>query len=1012
MLMEILESVRLSNPSDEVKVPPQVVWRYIVDDPPRAEEPGYDDSGWQTDMGVLGNTAWDVVWFRAKWTVPVLLDGARITFRPAMGGTWQLYVNGAPVAMEGDHAVLTEQAAAGDQMSFALRVGDGALSHEAPGVGFFFSRRIDEVTRYREALSFVEKMRDFDEENREKYEGVLVRYLDTVDMEAYRRGDAQNFLDSLRRADALLKEIVPITKLYTLHIVPHSHIDLAWGWDYAETKRLTSSAFAESVRIMDNHPEYTFAQDQPPIYEHLEGTALFDRIKEYVRKGRWGVAGAMYTEPECNIPCGESLLRQLLYGKRYFKERFDIDVRSCWNLDIFSGHCWTLPQILKKSGIDVYFFARGYQMPSDVEFWWQGPDGSRVLGYRFICHYDSAQMMVHDKIIYNFFGYARNSRLKDFMYLDGDDLTPPLESSVEQLKSLRELSGFPNVQFSTPTAFIKTALNKIQNLPVFDGEFRPSDNKGSYSTHTDVKGRNRASETLLLTAERFGALASLYGQPYPKADLDRGWKGVLFNQMHDILPGTAIQKAYEDTHQLYDEADSVGRKTIAASVGALSAQIDTRGEGIPVVVFNPLSWTRTDVAKLRLTMPHSYRKGIAVRDASGQEVPGQVIGTDLGTVDKTNRNWNILFLAEGIPALGYKVFYLHFADTRNRAKEPMANSDGTQMENDFFVLKINPDSGGITSLLDKSTGKEYIPEGKESNLLEVLEDQGDPWHLKYTGKSWILDRADKVEVIENGPGRAIVRIEKAFRNTRYQQELTLYRRIPRVDCTVRIESNDVHLLTKVALPLDLPQAETTYEIPYGAIVRPDDGEYPAQRWVDRSGAGCGVSLLNRGRYGYDFAGGKLRLTLLRTPIGHKFDRSTDAGVRETAYSIYPHEGDWRQGGTVRAGYEFNYPLTAFADIPHKGALPPSGTSFLNVGPVGVVLTALKRAEDSGDMVLRICETHGAACTAKVQLFREIAEAEEIDFMEWVKIGDVKSTGNQIEVPLGPWEIKAVRFRLK
>jgi len=836
--------------------------------------------------------------------------------------------------------------------------------------------------------------------------------LEAVDREALAHGQIGCFVQSLAKARDALLPAANLLKRYTIYVVPHSHVDLAWGWTYEETKRIMRTIFDRATELLDDDPNYTFAQDQPPAYNHLEGTGLMEKVARYVGEGRLDPCGAMYSEPEGNMPCGESFVRQVMLTKRYFQDRFGADPKGCWNLDSFSGHCWSLPQILTKSGVRYYTFANWGNLIPDVEFWWEGPDGSRVLAYHLPCHYDSAQMMEHNKILQNFFGYASRSKFKRFMFLDGDDLTPPVRDSIEGVKWFSQLAVGPTVKFSTPAKFFEDLeKDDLSAIPTYRGELAQhldpngSNNAGSYTTHCEVKRRNRLCENLLLTAEKFGSIAMLLGMEFPRALMQRGWEAVLLNQMHDILPGTAIKEAYEEAHRRYDEAEAIAKETIALSLGRISARIDTRGKGTPIVVFNSLSWERTDVVEVKVTLDHTYKAWPRITGPDGEEAECQVLHDSRGTFDKTNRSMTILFVARKVPALGYKLYRLTLDGRRPRSAGRVSKVSQFTLQNEYLEAVIDAQTGLVRSL--KRGGREFIS-GPEGFLLVRYLDSGDPWHIRLVGDASKLIRAQSVELVEAGPVRTTVRICRKDGNTQIVQEVSLCKSVPRLTCRTTLDCGDLYVLFKASVPVNVGPAKATFEIPFSTISREAAGiDRPAQNWVDLSDGERGLAVLNDGRYGYDIDGGRrIRLTLLRNPKGHRSNEGTDSGPHSTSLGLFPHEGDWTSG-VVRQGLEFNNPLLCHVDSPHEGDLP-TALSFLSLSAPNVVVSCLKPHEDSKDLVLRIYEAHGSRVDdAGIRGRIGFEGLEEIDMTERETVGTL---AGKAPVVLSPYEIKTLRMK--
>ncbi len=1001
-----------------------IAWRCVVADPAGAERPGYDDSEWSDRLKGAYGTGRPVAWFRGAIAKSPLMTGV-VSARAALGGQLTVWVDGQQVA-DGFEPTFEMPAPAEGDTLIAIRSELGALSSEQEQIVLFESERLYDIKTARRSLDFVLQWREAQPQHASAIDAALERYAETVDADSYET-DPDTFRKQVVAATDILRELDPLAKQYTVHVVPHSHVDLAWGWPYTETKRLAKAFFAEALRLMDEHPDYTFAQDQPPMYEHVEGSETERAVARRVTEGRWDIPGATYGEPESFVPGGESWVRQMLYTKRYFKERYGKDIAIHWAPDNFSGHAGTLPQIWKLCGIEAFAFGNWYQADHGGQFLWEGLDGTRVFAHYFTGHYDSAQMIEQDKVIENVCAHMSSTALDKCMLLDGDDLTPPWPGSPKGLAKLRKLAAFPNIEFSTPHRFFDDVDKTDANLRVETGELISTvghrhNNVGAYTTFAEVKRRNRISEWGLRTAEALAALAMRAGDrvgegDYPMDMFRRAWKHTLFNQMHDILPGTAIHEAYDEAYRRYDEVDAVCTEATAAAINVLSSGIDTRGEGIPVVLFNTLSHGRSDPAEVVLTEPHSYYEGFEAVDSRGREVPTQVLSSTIGTFDKTNKTYHVLALPDELPSLGHRTIWLRPVGERPRRFASMVSADALELENDYLRVRIDPSTGWVSSILDKAADREVVPDGKQACALQGTQDMGNPWHLALEGDSWTFNETVATEVVEDGDVRAAIRVTTTWRSSTFVQEFRLCRNSARLEVRTEVDCHDADMVCTVLVPLALPvDATWTSEVPWGAAEREiPDSDRAAHTWTDLSGADVsseawGVSLLNDGRYGHSrLEDGTLTLTLLRSVKAHLSDDQTDEGHHEVTYAILPHDGRWQDADTIQQAHALNAPIVALRDIPHEGSLP-AVASALSVEPANVVLAALKRAEDDDSWVLHLYESTGRAAEAVLTFDRPVSEATEIDVIEWEPGATVDTDGAAVRRSFRAWEVVALRVR--
>ncbi|MDD8025593.1 MAG: glycoside hydrolase family 38 C-terminal domain-containing protein [Acidobacteriota bacterium] len=805
---------------------------------------------------------------------------------------------------------------------------------------------------------------------------------------------------------ALGQDAAPRLPELTARLVGHAHIDLSWLWRWEESIwDVALQTFKGTLAQMDKMPGLTFAQSQPAIYEAVAKAdpALFAAIREKVKQGTWIPVGGMWAEPDLNMPDGEALARQLLYGKRYFLENFGYDVTVGWNPDSF-GHNWQLPQILAKAGISYYVLNRC--VPEDAPaFWWQGKDGTKLLCYAPQGWYNvslSDGSHFQDALV----RAARQSPLRDYMVLygAGDHGGGPRDSDLEAIRTVRRDPGQPKLEFTTPEAFFKIIESFGPKLPVVSKELNFTF-PACYTTQAATKKANREMEGLLVTAEKFSAVAAAsgYRDYYPERDIDEAWKIVLRNQFHDILDGSSIGPVYNEALGYYAQARARARRALDFSLETISASIDTRGAGYPVVVYNPLTWERNDIVAFALPGPASGP--VRVTDAKGAEIAAQIV-TEQDDQGRTVSR--LLFVAENVPSLGYKLYRVERRAGALPARPVAVKMAG--LENEFFKLTLDPKTGNIVGLYDKTAGREVL---KAPASLRAVADEPENMSAWELGLKGILGTAgesgSKIEVVEAGPVRGVLRISSSFRGSTFIQEIALIRGVPRVDLRIRGDWQERNVMIKAVFPLALEADKAEFEIPYGSITRPTDGtEVPALRWIDvadKSG-GFGVGILNDGKYGFDVKGSEAGVSLWHGPTYP--DPEADRGPQETALSLYPHKGDWKEGRLNRRAREFNAPLLARVPMIHTGSLPAE-TSFVQAGPANVILTALKK--ESGyyerGWIVRLYESEGRATDAKLDLPWEVV-ASETDLIER-PLGGTIGRGKSLTIPLKPFEIKTVRL---
>lgn len=784
-----------------------------------------------------------------------------------------------------------------------------------------------------------------------------------------------------------------------LHMIGHGHLDPVWLWRWQEGFQEAKATFRSALDRMKEYPEFKFTASSAALYEWVEqnDSAMFAEIKERVEEGRWAIVGGWWVEPDCNIPSGESYVRQALYGQRYFAKKFGRKAVVGFNPDSF-GHNGMLPQILKKSGLDYYVFMRPQPnekgLPGRV-FWWEAPDGSRVLAFRIPYEYLTWGKGVEKHVL----RCAEEIKppLRELMcfYGVGNHGGGPTKENIESIQELAERPDFPELIFSTPEEFFTTILQQNLSFPVVHDDLQHHAS-GCYAAHSGVKQWNRKAENTLLAAEKFSALANwVTGLPYGDG-FDRAWKNVLFNQFHDILAGTSLEEAYEDARDTYGEALAIAGRNLNAALQSLSWNVNIPEEegAKPIVVFNPHAWESQVNVELEvggLKDPHE------LVDDAGQVVPHQLVQSKA----TSNGRYRVSFQAK-LPSLGYRVYRLR--PSKVQKDFPAVNASHTTLENQLFRLEICPESGCIKRLIDKRLGFSVFagPAARPA----VIEDKSDTWshNVFYFHDEVGTFKPTKMYLAEHGPVKSVIRVISTYGSSRLVQDFTMYPDLPQIDVHVEVDWREQFKMLKLKFPVDLIFRKATYEIPYGTMVRAGDGkEQPGQSWIDLSGIipgrdeMYGLSIINNAKYSYSVFHKEVSLTVLRSPIYAHHDPLVpdedghysfiDQGIQRFTYTLLPHQGSWEQAGTVKKAWELNQPPIAFLESFHKGTLPAKA-SFLTIDRENVVLAVMKQEEDGDGLILRFYETWGSAVDVKIEL-------------PWWK--------RVIAAHFGPYEIKTFRI---
>jgi len=967
-------------------------------------------------------------WYRAWIEIPPAVGGkdirgARVHLVLRVSSLTRVFFNGSIVAQGSGRLLLpiliAEKASPGPRILVAVSTGrltDARLAIDYPG-------QPDPDMLRREILSAEAMLAGFPNGNFER-EKQLDAAVKAIDWAALDRGDQLAFTRSLEVATRGLQPLHEWMKQFSVRAVGNSHIDMAWLWPWTETVEVVRDTFTTALQLMREYPGFTYAQSSAQAFAWLEEKYpdRFREIQQRVKEGRWEIVGGMWVEPDLNMPDGESLVRQLLVGKRYFLQKFGVDVNIGWNPDSF-GYSWQLPQIYKKSGVN-YFVTQKISWNETTVFphklfWWQSPDGSRVLTY-FPHRYNNGIDPVD--IAKDLAAYVPSTGFPEIMHLYGvgNHGGGPTRVMLDELVGLQNPDvAFPRISFSTSRGFFDDIQNALQNgeltPPVWNDELYLEYHRGCYTTQSETKKLIRRNEELLQNAEKFASLSFLSRHAYPQSELEASWRKLLFDHFHDIMPGSGIAVNYEDAARNLREVSLEGEKILHGALDDLTARVNTQGAGVPVVIFNPLSWQRTApvVVDAQLSGPAQH---VEVRDSSGRRLLSQVISTDAAT-----HQVRLRVLVPGVPPLGYEV--IHVVPVMN--SRPIASAlkaNGTTLENEFLRVQIDSHSGCITSLVNKADGKDILSPGGCGNLLQTFADnppRQDAWEIQFDKQSWDLKQPQEVKLIERGPVRAVVRVKNKFQDSTFVQDICLYAGVPRIDVEMRAEWHEKHILLKVAFPVDVQTDSASYEIPYGAIQRPTSRrtpaerakfEVPALRWGDLSDASHGFSLLNASKYGYDAKANVIRLSLLRAPTypGPNPECCTDQGFHEFTYALYPHKGNWETGDTMQQGYELNYPLSPVTAQAHRGSLPAKH-AFAQIRPGNVILTVVKKAEDEDALIFRFYEFAGKPSQVRLHLPAKAARAVETNLMEKRERPlPVRPDGRELVIPTGAYEIKTVK----
>jgi alpha-mannosidase len=1029
-------------------------WKYSTDMKANPLAPGFNDSRWE--RLVIGQAIYpDSCWLRCTVVLPEKMLGVTVggplRFRVSVDDYGYFWANGTPYGRfpwNGDF-VIGNNARPGDTLVLVvkavntggpLRLLRAQLELEQADT---LSRSIEGLAL---SLRVAQKLLSFDTyqtnarvkvdpgvdrstidpAERRRLQALLQDLASQVDVDALQRGSMEKFRASVAKVRAQMQPLHEFASRFTLFFDANAHIDAAWLWRSKETIEVCKRTFSSVLNMMRQRPDFTYTQSSAAYYDWMQRLApdLFAGMRKRITEGRWEVIGGMWVEPDCNLPSGESWARHLLYGKGYMRKELGVDVKIGWNPDSF-GYNANMPQFYCEAGIDAFITQKIGWNDTNVFphrlFWWESPDGSRILSFFPFDYVNTVDEPL--QLVDWLRQFEANTGFRKLMMLFGvgDHGGGPSLEMLARIDRLRELEIFPSIEYGTASNYLQWLRTRdLSSVPVWRDELYLEYHRGTFTTQAAMKRANREAEVLLTNTEKLGTLATMVGHHYGSDAIAGAWKTALFNQFHDILPGSSIREVYIDAAEEMREAVSTASYELYRATGALANAVNTSSarNAVPLLVFNTLAWDRSDIVEYPLERgdTNSY----AVYTADAKPVASQIVGSG-----RTGRT--LLFVAREVPAMGHDLYLL-------KPGKPAATTHGLSTGKDslkgpFFDIRIDTTTGWLRSIVDLRTGRELLAgPGNELQLLEDLPTAWDAWNIGWTGKRFSMTFRG-AEVIETGPVRSVVRVyhdflrpgvrkefpTEDFPSSFFTQDIILYNGLDRIDFVTAVDWWEDRIMLKASFPLTVSDSAATYEIPYGSIRRSTRRitswekakvEVPAARWADVTSGGYGVSLLNTSKYGYDVTGNVMRLSLLRSPKWP--DPTADRGKQTIRYALFPHAGGPTDGLTVRRGYELNTPLLPFRTTAHKGTVA-ARHSGLRLEPSTLVLTSLKVAEDGDGWVVQWYESAGKNATATLSLPGKVKSARLSNFLE--EEGQAVSVrGTRVEVQTPPHRVMTVRVR--
>ena len=973
-------------------------------------------------------------WFRSQFTVPQSMDGKCIFLKihtqieewdDGRNPQFLLFVNGKVTQgqdMNHREVRLTDCAKAGETYTLDLQAYTGILHNEfslmvtasetdlallklyydlkAPADAYHYNRMMQGRTRSLivEALNGALNLLDLRTPHSPEFDASVAAAQEYINEHLYKNPELSGHDDIIASS------------------IGHTHIDVAWWWTVSQTREKTARSFSTVLKLMEEYPNYKFMSSQPQLYVFLKERypEVYEKVKERVKEGRWIPEGGMWLEADCNLTSGESLVRQFLYGKQFFKEEFGIDSKILWLPDVF-GYSGALPQIMKECGIEYFMTTKLAwnqidKFPNDT-FLWKGIDGTGILTHLITTpgvgqdikntHFTTYNGMLDADAVIGAWERYQNKDLNNevlICYGYGDGGGGPTRQMLECSSRLEQgIAGIPKVVQESPVEYFERLDERVRNhkrLPQWEGELYFEYHRGTLTSMGRNKKGNRKSELAMMDLELLSLLAKKKGISYPKETLERMWKVILLNQFHDILPGSAIHEVYEVSKKEYEELLCEAHELIGERTKALA------GEGDGITVFNTLGFVRDDV----VTLPEGcYAE--ALEDADGVIYPVQ--HTNDGAVvslkklpSKGSRVYKKAKIEKDISKLWYSI-------------ENIAGNK--KLETPFYTVVFD-ENGMLARLYDKKNEREVLKEGQKGNRMVMYEDKPmnfDNWDIDmyYTEKGWEASDLTSFEWTDIGDVCVCAVLERRISKSVIRQKIIFYADSAVIRFDTYVDWNEHQHLLKVHFPVDLHTDEAAFDIQFGNLTRKihqntswDEARFEScgQKWMDMSEGHYGVSLLNDCKYGHSALDGVMTLTLIKSGI--EPNPTADQEEHTFTYALYPHAEGWRQANTVQEAMKLNQPL-----LSEEGGHAGCQNSFVWVDKSNVIIETVKMAEDDDGIIVRLYEFENAKTKAHIFFGEKISSVESCNCLEEIK-QTIETDGEGFEITIKPYEIQTYRVR--
>ncbi|MFD0716308.1 alpha-mannosidase [Paenibacillus sp. GCM10027626] len=943
---------------------------------------------------------WQYAWFRASVTVPEEAAGKRVGIMADFGSEATLFVNGSVSGafdLQHDYGLLSRNASAGETYQFLAEAYAGHSGRRPQFGGAHICVLEEEIYQFfidLECLYQVRNHIDSDSLRAAEIDQCLKKVAAEIDFGL--QGADRNA--SVVRCRQFMKPLLDCENGSTsplLYLMGQSHLDIAWLWPIEETKRKFARTMSNQLALMDEYADYRYVQSQPYLFQLAKELypELYERIKRAVMQGRIIPEGGMWVEPDTNIPSGESLIRQAMHGKRFFKEEFDTDNQMLWLPDVF-GYSGNLPQIMRGCGLNYFASVKMFQTYENIAdpfpyntFMWEGIDGTQVLTH--LLDYGDYPVKINPSFLIKQWnervqkdGIA--TRLVQFGHGDGGGGAN--RDDLEFLIRLDNLEGVPRTKHGSPIDYFEDQERRGLPEAKYVGELYYPAHRGTYTTQASLKRLNRKAEIGFHEAELWRTITILLQyREYPYARMDQLWKRLLQNQFHDILPGTSIRRVHEEARTDLRQINESIEKIVSETQSALAD-----GDASATTFFNSLAWDRTEVVAL----PE---------------------GTEVGSYANLQHYEDKIYAEVDVPSMGWASRSFSREESTPRGENPLSVTE-THLENEYVAIELNA-CGEIASIVDKETGTEWA--AAPCNVMSMYRDNPsafDAWEIdrRYRDSKVSLKAEANVSVTARGPLFANIRVERTLNQSVIIQNIRLRKGSRRVEFHTTVNWNEKNKLLKVDFHVDVHTSESLQEIQFGYVKRPNQSSRPhdadqfevcQHKWAVLAESNRGFALINDCKYGLSVNDNLMSLTLLRSPTYP--DETSDQGLHEFTYGFLVWNGSFFDSPVVRDAYEMNYPV----QVQTKGSRIPR-FSLLQASEPNIIVETVKLAEDqSGHMIVRLYECKGTLTRCRLVINLPLETAHETDMLENPKYALNQEDG-KLSLSFRPFEVKTLRLKFK